>query len=158
LIRTGGSVFAFGKRRQAAAAEAARRAERRAIFAELGRRPAHICPFLALGYERTAYVDGPSIEHRCFALGEPARLSAEQQTQVCQQRGHGQCPRYLRGLLATPSEELEALRSAGASEESTTPRRRRSRRGRGVGVLIAVVVIALGGAAAAAFFLGLVRV
>ncbi len=105
----------FGGRRRREAAEAAKEAERRALFAQLAQRPAHICPFLGLAYERTAYVDGPSMEHRCFAFGEPAPLSSEQQTRVCQERGYGQCPRYLRGLLVTPTEELQALRNPQAA-------------------------------------------
>ena len=105
-------MFGLRRRREAAAAEAAKDAERHALFAQLAQRPANICPFLGLAYERTAYVDGPSIEHRCFAFGEPAPLSTEQQTRVCQERGYGHCPRYLRGLLVTPTAELEALRTA----------------------------------------------
>jgi hypothetical protein len=48
--------------------------------------------------------------HRCYAFGDPAELSAEQQQKVCLQRGYGNCPRYLRGVLVIPTEELEALR------------------------------------------------
>jgi hypothetical protein len=59
---------------------------------------------------RTSYVDGVSDGHRCYAFGDPAELSAEQQTKVCLQRGYGNCPRYLRGVLVIPTEELEALR------------------------------------------------
>lgn len=110
-----------GRRRREAAAEAAKEAERRALFAQLAQRPTHICPFLGLAYERTAYVDGPSMEHRCFAFGEPAPLSAEQQTRVCQEKGYGQCPRYLRGLLVTPTEELQALRNPRAALAALQP-------------------------------------
>ena len=59
---------------------------------------------------RTKYVDGVSDGHRCYAFGDPAELSAEQQTKVCLQRGYGNCPRYLRGVLVIPTAELEALR------------------------------------------------
>lgn len=111
----------FGGRRRREAAEAAKEAERRALFAQLAQRPAHICPFLGLAYERTAYVDGPSMEHRCFAFGEPAPLSSEQQTRVCQEKGYGQCPRYLRGLLVTPTEELQALRNPRAAMAALEP-------------------------------------
>jgi hypothetical protein len=110
-----------GRRRREAAAQAAKEAERRALFAQLAQRPAHICPFLGLAYERTAYVEGPSIEHRCFAFGEPAPLSAEQQTRVCQEKGYGQCPRYLRGLLVTPTQELQALRNPQAAAALDAP-------------------------------------
>jgi len=101
----------FGRRkREEAAAEVAREAERRTLFARLAERPEHICPFLGLAADRTGYVEGVSQEHRCFAFGDPAPLSAEQQTRVCQERGYGNCPRYLRGVLVIPTEELEALR------------------------------------------------
>ncbi len=103
-------MFGRGKREKAAAEEAAREAERRAVFARLAERPEHVCPFLGLADERTGYVEGVSDEHRCYAFGDPAPLSAEQQTRVCQQRGYGNCPRYLRGVLVIPTEELEALR------------------------------------------------
>ncbi len=93
-----------------AAAAAAREAERRALFAELARRPDNVCPFLALADDRVAYHDEPSDDHRCFAFGDPAPLSDEQQSRVCLQRGYGNCPRYLRGILVIPTEELEALR------------------------------------------------
>jgi hypothetical protein len=107
-------VFGRGKREKEAAEEAAREAERRAVFARLAERPEHICPFLGLADERTGYVEGVSDEHRCYAFGDPAPLSAEQQTRVCQQRGYGNCPRYLRGVLVIPPEELEALRQRRA--------------------------------------------
>jgi len=103
-------VFGRRRREEEAAAEAAREAERRALFAKLAERPEHICPFLGLADERTGYVEGVSDEHRCFAFGDPTPLSAEQQTRVCQERGYGNCPRYLRGVLVIPTEELEALR------------------------------------------------
>src|SRR4029079_12875301 len=108
-----------------------REAERRALFAKLAERPEHICPFLGLVDERAGYVEGVSDDHRCYAFGDPAPLSAEQQTRVCQERGYGNCPRYLRGVLVIPTEELEALRrppppiqprTAAAAEE---PRKRR---------------------------------
>lgn len=152
-------MFGFGRRRRAAAEEAAREAERRALFAELAKRPPNICPFLGLAYERTGYVDGASIEHRCFAFGDPAPLSSEQQTRVCQERGYGQCPRYLRGLLVTPSEELQALRQPqaatlplpdvpAASSAHAESGRGRRRAGRVViGVLLLVVLVGAGVAA-----------
>lgn len=157
-------MFGLRRRREAAAAEAAKDAERRALFAQLAQRPANICPFLGLAYERTAYVEGPSIEHRCFAFGDPAPLSTEQQTRVCQERGYGQCPRYLRGLLVTPTAELEALRSVRPSAAPTvvaaqgaptfrpdeTPRRRR-RRALVVASLLVVLIVALGVAYLALF-------
>ena len=103
-------MFGRRKREEAVAAEAAREADRRTLFAKLAERPENICPFLGLEADRTGYVEGVSSEHRCFAFGDPAPLSAEQQTRVCQERGYGNCPRYLRGVLVIPTEELEALR------------------------------------------------
>lgn len=134
----------FGRRkREAAAAEAAREAERRALFAKLAERPEHICPFLGLAGERTGYVDGVSDEHRCFAFGDPAPLSAEQQTRVCQERGYGNCPRYLRGVLVIPTEELEALRRPHPAEPppSARPRPVERRRRRVAPLLILVALI-----------------
>lgn len=103
-------MFGRRKREEQAAAEAVREDERRALFSRLAQRPENICPFLGLEDERAGYVDGVSDEHRCFAFGDPVPLSAEQQTRVCQERGYGNCPRYLRGVLVIPTSELEALR------------------------------------------------
>jgi hypothetical protein len=114
-------VFGRRKREEAVAAEAARETERRALFARLAERPEHICPFLGLEADRTGYVEGVSDDHRCFAFGDPAPISAEQQTRVCQERGYGNCPRYLRGVLVIPTEELEALRRPRAAELPAAP-------------------------------------
>jgi hypothetical protein len=115
-------VFGRRKREEAAAAEVAREAERHALFAKLAERPEYICPFLGLEADRTGYVEGVSDDHRCFAFGDPAPISAEQQTRVCQERGYGNCPRYLRGVLVIPTEELEALRRPrGAGTEPPPP-------------------------------------
>ena len=108
-------MFGRRKREEAVAAEAARETERHALFARLAERPEHICPFLGLEADRTGYVEGVSDDHRCFAFGDPAPISAEQQTRVCQERGYGNCPRYLRGVLVIPTEELEALRRPRAA-------------------------------------------
>ena len=108
-------MFGRRKREEAVAAEAARETERSALFARLAERPEHICPFLGIEADRTGYVEGVSDDHRCFAFGDPAPISAEQQTRVCQQRGYGNCPRYLRGVLVIPTEELEALRRPRAA-------------------------------------------
>lgn len=149
----------FGRRkRDEAAAEAARESERRALFAKLAERPEHICPFLGLEGDRTEYVEGVSDDHRCFAFGDPATLSAEQQTRVCQERGYGNCPRYLRGVLVIPTEELEALRRPRAPIEETAPlpppppAERRRRGGLLVGLL--VLLLLLGGGAGAWLLLG----
>ena len=144
----------FGRRGRKDDGEAAREEERRALFAELAKRPDTVCPFLGLAEARTEYTDGVDANHRCYAFGDPAELSAEQQTKVCLQRGYGNCPRYLRGVLVIPTEELEALRrppppiqprTAAAAEQ---PRERR----RGVpawlfGLLVLLLLVGgIGGA------------
>jgi hypothetical protein len=100
----------FGRRNRENRDEARRELSRRALFEELAKRPEQICPFLGLASSQTEYHDGFTREHRCYAFGEPAELSAEQQERVCLGRGHGNCPRYLRGVLVIPTEELQALR------------------------------------------------
>jgi hypothetical protein len=150
-------VFGRRKREEAAAAEAARETERRALLARLAERPEHICPFLGLADERTGYVDGVSDEHRCFAFGDPSPLSAEQQTRVCQERGYGNCPRYLRGVLVIPTEELEALRRPHAPLAEPAPQPApvappRRRRSPVLAVIAVVLLIGVGAAAAIALF------
>jgi hypothetical protein len=150
-------VFGRRRREEAAAAEAAREAERRALFAKLAERPEHICPFLGLDGDRTGYVEGVSDEHRCFAFGEPAPLSAEQQTRVCQERGYGNCPRYLRGVLVIPTEELEALRRPRAPIEPPPPppppAPEPERHRRGAPILLFLLLLLLVGGGAGAFLL-----
>jgi hypothetical protein len=144
-------VFGRRKREEEAAAEAVREAERRALFAKLAERPEHICPFLGLVDERAGYVEGVSDDHRCYAFGDPAPLSAEQQTRVCQERGYGNCPRYLRGVLVIPTEELDALRRPRAplpepvAAPPAPPRRRR--RAAPLLLLLLLLVVVGGGAA-----------
>jgi hypothetical protein len=147
-------VFGRRKREEAAAAEAAREADRRALFAKLAERPEHICPFLGLAGERSGYVEGVSDEHRCFAYGDPTPLSAEQKTRVCQERGYGNCPRYLRGVLVIPTEELEALRRprpavAEPAPPPPPPPPPRRRRGAPLLVLLGVLVLLVVSAAGA---------
>jgi hypothetical protein len=103
----------FGRRKRedvARAEEARREAERRALFEQLAKRPETVCPFLGLADDRAGYQPEPNGEHRCYAFGDPAPLSDEQQRHVCLERGYSNCPRYLRGVLVIPTEELEALR------------------------------------------------
>lgn len=153
-------MFGRRKREEAAAAEAAREGERLALFAKLAERPEHVCPFLGLAGERAGYVEGVSDEHRCFAFGDPAPLSAEQQTRVCQERGYGNCPRYLRGVLVIPTEELEALRrpragAAAASPPPPPPARPVERERRGASpilLLVAAIVLLVGGVGAYVLF------
>jgi len=100
----------FGRRGRENREEADRERSRRALFEELAKRPPNICPFLGLATSQTEYHDGFTREHRCYAFGDPVELSAEQQERVCLGRGYGNCPRYLRGVLVIPTDELEALR------------------------------------------------
>jgi hypothetical protein len=140
------------RQRNEASAEAAREAERKALFVRLAERPETVCPFLGLAEDRTGYVDGATDEHRCYAFGDPAPLSDEQQTRVCLQRGYGNCPRYLRGVLVIPTEELEALRRPRAPMPrpvgTTAGKRRRRRRAVLVPILILLLLAGGGGAAA----------
>jgi hypothetical protein len=115
-----GKDHVFGRRKRDE--EAAADAERRAVFEQLAQRPESVCPFLGLASERAGYREGPTGEHRCFAFGDPAPISDDQQRTVCLQRGYSNCPRYLRGVLVIPSEELEALRRpAPPPPPPTTP-------------------------------------
>lgn len=100
----------FGRRSRESREAADRELSRRALFEELAKRPPNICPFLGLASSQTEYHDGFTREHRCYAFGDPVELSAEQQERVCLGRGYGNCPRYLRGVLVIPTDELEALR------------------------------------------------
>ncbi len=150
-------MFGRRKREEAAAAEAARESERGALFAKLAERPEHICPFLGLEGDRAEYIQGVSDEHRCFAFGDPAALSAEQQTRVCQERGYGNCPRYLRGVLVIPTEELEALRRPHAPRELAPPpppAEEGRRRGPPVLLLLLALLLLVGGGVGAFFLLG----
>ena len=143
-------MFGRRKRQEEAAAEAAREAERHALFAQLAERPENICPFLGLAGERAGYVEGVSDDHRCYAFGDPAPLSAEQQTRVCQERGYGNCPRYLRGVLVIPTEELEALRrprppAAEPPRPAAAPVQRRRRRAAPLLLALLLLLVVVGG-------------
>lgn len=148
-------MFGKRKREEAAALEVAREADRRALFAKLAERPEHICPFLGLDGERTGYTDGVSDDHRCFAFGDPAPISAEQQTRVCQERGYGNCPRYLRGVLVIPTEELDALRRPRPMEPIPPPApaaTERRRRGGLIPLVLGLLLLVGAGGAAWAIF------
>ena len=75
-------MFGRRKREEAAAADAAREEDRRVLFSKLAERPEHVCPFLGLAGERSEYIEGISDEHRCFAFGDPAPISAERRAQA----------------------------------------------------------------------------
>lgn len=142
----------FGRRRkqEEAAAEAVREADRRALFAQLASRPENVCPFLGLADDRVGYEDTPGDAHRCYAFGDPAPLSTEQQSKVCLDRGYGNCPRYLRGVLVIPTEELEALRrpqpmrAPPPAEPQPEARRRRRIPLAWAGVLVLLLLIGAG--------------
>jgi trimeric autotransporter adhesin len=148
----------FGRRGRKEEREAAREEERRALFAELAKRPDTVCPFLGMADARTKYTDGVDDKHRCYAFGDPAELSAEQQTKVCLQRGYGNCPRYLRGVLVIPTEELEALRRPPPPIQPRPPAAaaepRRKRRGIPAAAIFTalVLLIAVAGIGGAAFW------
>ena len=151
-------MFGRRKREEAAAEAAAREAERRALLEKLAQRPDTVCPFLGLEDDRSGYRDGANPAHRCYAFGDPAVLSDEQQTRVCLQRGYGNCPRYLRGVLVIPTEELEALRRPAPprAEAPPPPPPRRRRRFAWVGALVALLlVVGIGGGAWVILFGGL---
>ncbi len=150
----------FGRRQREEPDEAVRERERRALFAELAKRPDTVCPFLGLAGARAGYYDGVTPEHRCYAFGDPADLSSEQQERVCLQRGYGNCPRYLRGVLVIPTEELEALRRPQPAAPPPTPPQPKvvpaagGGRRRGPLLALVLVLLAAGGAGAGILLLG----
>jgi hypothetical protein len=99
-------MFRRGTKATATAADA----ERQALFEQLAQRPESVCPFLGLGSARAEFQEQATDDHRCFAFGDPEPISSDQQRNVCLQRGYANCPRYLRGVLVIPTDELEALR------------------------------------------------
>ena len=154
----------FGRRNRESREAADREQSRRALFEELAKRPPNICPFLGLATSQTEYHDGFTREHRCYAFGDPVELSAEQQERVCLGRGYGNCPRYLRGVLVIPTEELEALRRPLPPVQPPIPPVPPAatgragggggRRRRGLAVLVgAVLLLAVGGTVAALMIL-----
>lgn len=147
----------LGRRKQQDQAST-REAERRALFAELAKRPDTVCPLLGLAASRTEYHGEFTREHRCYAFGEPAELSSGQQENVCLQRGYGNCPRYLRGVLVIPTEELEALRQPAVRATPPAPpaaprptSRVAAGRDRRTGVMAAALVLVLAAGGGAAF-------
>jgi hypothetical protein len=141
-------VFGSRRRKEQAQATAREEEERRALLAELAKRPDTVCPFLGLAKSRAEYQPEPTGEHRCYAFGDPGVVTDEQQRNVCLERGYSNCPRYLRGVLVIPTEELEALRhpQAPAARPEPAPEPRRGRRRAVVLVPLLVVLIAVVGA------------
>ncbi len=82
---------------------------------EEGRSPnPWVCPFLrAIDDDGLLAVplEGPDPVNRCAALSEAVPQSLRQQELVCLTSGHVNCPRYLRGSMATP-EALECVRAS----------------------------------------------
>jgi hypothetical protein len=63
-----------------------------------------ICPFFRAvdsGGSIGSPIEAPDTTNRCIAVGTPKPQSARQQQLVCLTSGHVNCPRYLRGALAT---------------------------------------------------------
>jgi LysM repeat protein len=113
-------MFGRGRQERASrdAARAEAEAEQRALFEALSERPDTVCPFLGVADARVAFRAHAVDEHRCYAFGDPVPLSFEQQERVCLQRGYGNCPRYLRGVLVIPTEEMELLRRRKAEDRA----------------------------------------
>jgi hypothetical protein len=144
-------------RRGKSAAQSAADADRQALFEKLALRPENVCPFLALATSRGDYHEQASDEHRCYAFGDPEPVSNEYQRTVCLQRGYANCPRYLRGVLVIPSDELEALRRPiqrvppppppPAPRPRAAPASGGGGRRRVVGALLVLLLLVGGGAA-----------
>jgi hypothetical protein len=86
------------------------------ILGESSTNPA-ICPFLRATSDGGL---GPPIEtsdptNRCTAIGEPTPQSGRQQELVCLTRGHGNCPRYLRGAMVHGDPKAASLLRKGPS-------------------------------------------
>ncbi|HLE58536.1 MAG TPA: hypothetical protein VJA85_02730, partial [Candidatus Limnocylindria bacterium] len=140
----------FGRRKEPEPA-ATSDADRRVLFEALARRPDTVCPFLGLDGARAEYHPGVTREHRCHAFGDPMELSSDQQERVCLQRGYGNCPRYLRGVLVIPTEELEALRRPlppSKPEPPAAPAPASGDRGRRGLIILGLLVLLAGGAGA----------
>lgn len=145
-------------RRGKSAAQSAADADRKALFEKLAQRPENVCPFLALATSRGDYEVQATDEHRCYAFGDPEPVSLEYQRTVCLQRGYANCPRYLRGVLVIPSDELEALRRpvqrVSPPPPPPPPRPRPAPAGggggrrRAVGALLVLLLVIGGGAGA----------
>jgi hypothetical protein len=129
-------------------------AERQALFEKLAQRPETVCPFLGLAAARADYEAQATDEHRCFAFGAPEPVSGEQQRNVCLQRGYANCPRYLRGVLVIPTDELEALRRPPQKvpppppPKPPAPAEEGGGRRRGLIVLLLLLLLIGGGAGA----------
>ena len=72
-----------------------------------------ICPFLAatIGDGLGQPFEAPDPRNRCTAIGQPTPQSGRQQELVCLTRGHGNCPRYLRGALVMGEPAARTVRA-----------------------------------------------
>jgi hypothetical protein len=147
-------------RRGGQPAQSAADAERQALFEKLAQRPETVCPFLGLAADRSEFEPQATDEHRCYAFGEPEPVSGEQQRNVCLQRGYANCPRYLRGVLVIPTDELEALRRPPQKVPPPPPPVAPSTAGADEGggrrrpaVIVLVLLLLVGGGAGAWYFL-----
>lgn len=134
-------------------------AERQALFEKLAQRPENVCPFLGLAAARADYQPEATDDHRCYAFGEPEPLSSEQQRGVCLQRGYANCPRYLRGVLVIPTDELEALRRPQQKvpppppPPAAVPPPQQGGGRRRVAVLLLLLLLLVGGGVGAWYFM-----
>jgi hypothetical protein len=133
-------------------------AERQALFEQLAQRPETVCPFLGLADARADYEPQATDQHRCYAFGDPEPVSGEQQRNVFLQRGYANCPRYLRGVLVIPTDELEALRRPPQKvppppPTTPAPPASDSAGGRRRIAAVLVLLLLLGGGAGAWYFL-----
>jgi hypothetical protein len=150
-------MFTRGGKPTSSAADA----ERQALFEKLAQRPETVCPFLGLAAERSEFEPQATDDHRCYAFGDPEPVSGEQQRNVCLQRGYANCPRYLRGVLVIPTDELEALRRPPQKVPPPPPSKppvdagdEGGRRRRLVVVLLLLLLLVGGGAGAWYFLAG----
>jgi len=130
--------------------------DREALFEKLAQRPESVCPFLGLADQRAEYQAEATDDHRCYAFGDPEPVSGDQQRNVCLQLGYANCPRYLRGVLVIPSDELEALRRPPqrVPPPPTEPRTPApSGGGRRRWAVVLVLVLLVGGGAGTWWFL-----
>lgn len=98
------------------------------------------CPFFRsvdAGGALAAPIEGPDPANRCAAIDRPLPQSVRQQELVCLTAGHVNCPRYLRGALASHHAAAGPVARQGPSSP----------------VLASVIVLVLSAAASVGFLL-----